>query len=200
MRIVDAATLTLRLQACERAAIRAHLLSLDGDDRRLRFGHAARDAAIERYVNNIDFQRDAVFGVRIDGRNLDGIVHLALQSSHAEMGVSVLKHARRRGIGSALVSRAAVHARGRGVEILFMHCLSENRAIMRIARSLGMQVVSHGSESEASVALPAANAPGVLAEQAPGGVALWDAALKPSLPHLSRAANEDSSRGKQQVG
>lgn len=172
--------LTIRLEASDRPALRAHFLALGAEDRRLRFGFTARDNTIERYVKDIDFTRDVVFGVRSaldEGREFDGITHLALDKNHAEIGVSVLEHARGRGIGSALVSRAAMHARNRGIEVLYMQCLSENGAIMRIARTLGMKVVTTGSDSEASMALPAANAASIANETAAEQIALCDAAL-----------------------
>ena len=37
--------------------ILAHLLELDKEDRFLRFGYAATDEQIERYVRNMDFKR-----------------------------------------------------------------------------------------------------------------------------------------------
>ena len=45
----------------------AHFTSLDGEDRRLRFGAPLRDEAIANYVERIDFVRDGVFAVH-DGR------------------------------------------------------------------------------------------------------------------------------------
>jgi len=147
---------TAKLDVSDRVAIRAHFLALSARDRYLRFGYIVKDAAIERYVDSIDFDRDAVFGVNTDSRNFEGIAHLALDGKHAELGVSVLPLYRGRGIGSALVSRAAVHARNRDIEVLFMQCMSENRAIIRIANSLGMQVVTLGPDSEATLSLPEA--------------------------------------------
>jgi RimJ/RimL family protein N-acetyltransferase len=173
---------TIRLDEADRPAVRAHLLALGADDRRLRFGFMARDAAIERYVASIDFSRDAVFGVNGETRNFEGIAHLALNNNHAELGLSVLPLYRERGIGTALVSRAAVHARNRQINVLFMQCLSENRAIMRIARALGMYVVTEGVESEASLALPAADALSVTCELVADQIALCDAALREAAP------------------
>ncbi len=180
---------TVRLEPADRPALRVHLLALGSDDRRLRFGFIARDTSIDLYVKDIDFERDAVFGVRGEDRSFDGITHLALEKHHAEIGVSVLEHARSRGIGSALVSRAAVHARNRGVQILFMQCLSENGAIMRIARALGMKVVAEGNESEASLALPAADAFSIMREMVVDQIALCDAALKETLFRYRETAN-----------
>ena len=181
---------TIRLEASDRPALRAHFLALGAEDRRLRFGFTARDSTIERYVKDIDFTRDAVFGVRNaldEGRQFDGITHLALDKNHAEIGVSVLEDARGRGIGSALVSRAAMHARNRGIEVLYMQCLSENRAIMRIARALGMKVVTTGSDSEASMALPAASATSMARETAAEQIALCDASLcNAHAPNVAR--------------
>lgn len=180
---------TIRLAASDRPALHAHFLALGAEDRRLRFGFAARDASIERYVEAINFECDAVFGVQGEDRRFDGITHLAFAHQHAEIGVSVLEHARGRGIGSALVSRAVVHARNRGIQMLFMRCLSENRAIMRIARSLGMRVVTEGNDSEASLALPAATPVSILREIVADQMALCDAALKHTLLRYGCAAN-----------
>ena len=161
---------TLRLEAADRAALLAHFLALGSEDRRLRFGFIARDNTIERYVKDIDFTRDAVFGVRSKGRRFDGVMHLALNRQHAEIGVSVLERSRGRGIGSALVASAITHARNRGIDVLFMQCLSENCAIMHIANRLGMKVVTEGAESHASLSLK-------IADQ----VALCDAVLRDAV-------------------
>lgn len=178
---------TTRLEETNRPALRAHLLSLGSEDRHLRFGFAARDATIERYVADIDFKRDAVFGVRGvpgKGKTFDGIIHLALENNHAEIGLSVLKPSRGCGIGKALVARAATYARNHGIKVLFMQCLTANRAIMHIAHALGMKVVVDGTQSEANLVLPAGDAMSVLRELEEDQIALCDAVLGDSM--LSR--------------
>jgi GNAT superfamily N-acetyltransferase len=190
---------TVRLEPSDRRALLAHFLALGTGDRRLRFGFIARDTSIERYVRDIDFDRDAVFGVRSSlatGRPFDGITHLALGGKDAEIGVSVLEHARGQGIGSALVSRAAAHARNRGIEVLFMQCLSENCAIMRIARAIGMNVVTVGADSEASLSLPAANVFSIAREMMTDQIALCDAALCGVLsPRAGHTATQPKPEG-----
>ena len=52
----------------------------------------------------------------------------------SEFGVSVLPKARRRGFGRRLFEHAMLHARNRGVETMFIHALSENTAMLKIAR------------------------------------------------------------------
>jgi len=49
-----------------------------------------------------------------------------------------------------------VHARNEGVHMLFIHALSENSAMLNIARHAGARVERDGSESEAYLLLPAA--------------------------------------------
>ena len=40
-----------------------HLLKLDARDRYLRFGYAANDEQVRRYVEQLDFERDDIFGI-----------------------------------------------------------------------------------------------------------------------------------------
>jgi len=72
----------------------------------------------------------------------------------SEFGVSVLPHYRGRGFGARLFEHAMLHARNRGVETLFIHALSENVAMLKIARKAGATVERSGSESEAWLRLP----------------------------------------------
>src|SRR5262249_8564232 len=62
--------------------------------------------------------------------------------------------ARGRGLGQRLFDRATLHARNRGIETLFIHALSENTPMLRIARKAGATVERSGSESEAWLRLP----------------------------------------------
>ena len=86
------------------------------------------------------------------------MAHLAFSadsqlSACAEFGVSVLKSARGRGYGGRLFDRAAMHARNEGVSRMFIHALSENTAMLKIARNAGATVERDGSESEAHLYL-----------------------------------------------
>jgi len=144
-----------------RERIAAHLKALDEHDRYLRFGYAARDEQIDRYVAGIDFERDDVFGIYNRRLELIAMAHLAYSedpqmASCAEFGVSVLKKARGRGFGERLFERAVIHARNEGVDMLFIHALSENRAMLHIARKAGASFEHAGGETEAFLRLPPA--------------------------------------------
>ena len=76
--------------------------------------------------------------------------------SCAEFGVSVLASARGRGYGGLLFDRAVTLARNRGVSMMFIHALTENTAMLKIARNAGARVHQDGSESQAYLQLPPA--------------------------------------------
>jgi RimJ/RimL family protein N-acetyltransferase len=141
-----------------RGRIAAHLLALESHDRYLRFGFAASDAQIQRYVDSLNFERDEIFGIYNRRLELIAMAHLARASddelkSCAEFGVSVLKTSRGRGYGARLFDRAVMHSRNDGVNCLFIHVLSENTAMLQIARNAGALVERDGPESQAHVYL-----------------------------------------------
>jgi len=145
-----------------RERIATHLLALNAGDRYLRFGYHATDAQISKYVDLLDFESDEVFGIFSRRLELIAMAHLAHAvatpsrpgAGTSEFGVSVLPHARARGFGRRLFEHAMLHARNRGVETLLIHALSENTAMLKIARNAGATVVREGSESDAALKLP----------------------------------------------
>lgn len=146
-----------------RAEVLAHLVDLAEGDRYLRFGYPASDEQIGRYVESIDFDRDEVFGIFNRRLVLIAMAHLACPVSAdrepdptqmAEFGGSVAAYARGRGYGARLFEHAMLHARNRGLKTLFIHALSENTAMLKIARHAGALVERSGSESDAYLKLP----------------------------------------------
>jgi len=145
-----------------RERIVAHLMALDPRSRYLRFGYQPSDAQVARYVDTLDFEHDEVFGIFNRRLELIAMAHLAYRradatrgrEASAEFGVSVVPHARRRGFGRRLFEHAMLHARNRGVVSIFIHALSENTAMLKIARDAGATVHRDGPETEAWLALP----------------------------------------------
>jgi GNAT superfamily N-acetyltransferase len=173
-----------RLTDGARTALTAHFLALSADDRRLRFGASISAERIAAYVAEIDFGRDAVFGVFDDELALVGVAHVAFLDDAAELGISVLPEHRGRGAGRALFARAAEHARNRFVPRLFMHCLAENAAIMHIARTSGMELVVEAGDADAHLALSPASPASVTGEYLTDRLALFDYALKAHVATL----------------
>jgi GNAT superfamily N-acetyltransferase len=174
-----------------RERIAAHLLSLDPNDRYLRFGYIAHDEQIQRYVYGLDFERDEIFGIYNRRLHLIAMAHLAYADvasceSCAEFGVSVLSSSRGRGYGARLFERAAMHAVNDGIRHMLVHALSENTAMLTIARKAGAQVVRKGSDSEAYLELPASTIDSRLAEMVEEAVAQTDYRMKVQVKRFWR--------------
>ena len=163
--------------------IAAHLLALSPQDRYLRFGYSANDEQIGRYVDGLNFERDEIFGIYNRKLELIAMAHLAFSTdpalkSCAEFGVSVLAHARGRGYGARLFDRAVMHSRNEGVEMMFIHALSENTAMLNIARKAGATVERDGSETEAYLKLLPADLDSRMTEMLEEHMAQTDYRLK----------------------
>jgi GNAT superfamily N-acetyltransferase len=136
-----------------------HLLALSEHDRYLRFGYTATDEHIQRYVAGLKFERDEIYGIFNNELQIIAMAHLALMKDagrvfSSEFGVSVSAHARGRGYGARLFERAVIHARNEKVYQMYIHALSENAPMIRIARKGGAQIERDGSETEAFLSLP----------------------------------------------
>lgn len=173
-----------------RDRIARHLLALSPADRYLRFGYSAGDEQIRRYADQLNFDRDDILGIHNRHLELIAMTHLAYaatpeHSECAEFAVSVLPHARGRGYGARLFERAAIHARNEGVHVLFIHALSENTAMLNIARKAGAVVQRDGSESQAFLQLPAATFDSHMTEVAQEQFAAFDYQLKKQAHQFS---------------
>ncbi|AMO97481.1 acetyltransferase family protein [Collimonas fungivorans] len=172
-----------------------HFLALSSGDRLLRFGSVLSDELLSRYVENIDFSRDTVFGVYDRKLRLLGVGHLAFapraalpsvsastsKERIAEFGVSVAASARGMGVGSRLFERAAIRCRNVDIDTLYMHCLSSNKVMMHIAKKAGMAIHRDYGEADAYLKLPPANPASVLQEAMQEQVATLDYTLKANL-------------------
>jgi RimJ/RimL family protein N-acetyltransferase len=166
-----------------RAKIQQHLLGLSDHDRYLRFGYMANESQIQRYIDSIDFAIDDVFGIYNRKLELLAMAHLAHAKENGyekcvEFGVSVVVGARGRGYGARLFQRAAIHASNDGVRMMFIHALSENAVMLRIAKKAGATIERDGSESEAYLTLPSATLDSQLTEMIEEQIAQTDYSLK----------------------
>ena len=176
------------LTSRHRSRVLTHLLQLDEHDRYLRFGFAASDAQIKHYSDALDFDRDELFGIFNRRLELIAIAHLAYaplaastdaaRPSTAEFGVSVSQRARGRGLGARLFDHAVLHARNRGIKTLFVQALSENTAMLKIARNAGATVLREGPESEAFLTLPPDNLGTQVGALVEDQAAEWDYTFK----------------------
>lgn len=181
------------LHAGYRQEILSHLLQLNDEDRRLRFGTQTPDEVIQHYVEGLNFNKDAIFGVFDLDLKLIGMAHLAYlpavkgKARAAEFGVSVLPEGRAQGLGTALLQRSAVHSRNTRIETLYVHCLSNNKAMMHLAQKAGMRVEYAYGDADAYLTLPPASTATIVEEAANEQWADMDYALKEGLKRSNQA-------------
>ena len=116
---------------------RDHLLRLDADSRRSRFGGAVSDAFIINYIE-LSLGLDAVIhGFFVDGV-LRGVAELrplgASLPEEAEAAFSIEQPWQSHGVGTALLERTLLAARNRGIKLLHMACLASNQRMIDLAR------------------------------------------------------------------
>jgi RimJ/RimL family protein N-acetyltransferase len=137
--------------------LRQHFLNdIVGDDRRLRFGGAISDEFVLEYINhNPPRTLSDMWFVVEDNDKIVATCHVAYDDKEnvAELGLTVSPNYRNQKLGQQLFDRGVTWARMMGAESVFMHCLTENHVMQRIARNSGMTVVTlwPSDESEASI-------------------------------------------------
>ncbi|OAN50652.1 histone acetyltransferase [Paramagnetospirillum marisnigri] len=142
-----------KLHAHERGLYSDHLKRLPEHDRRMRFaGGGVNDSSIDAYVAGIG-DDDLILGV-VEHDRVVGAVHVAINGSVAEIGISVDADHRAGGVGRDLLTQAVAFARNRRAEKLYTLCLSDNRSMVALARRSGMELHCDAGEAEAFLDLP----------------------------------------------
>ena len=140
--MVDGGTIR-KLWVSETDKYREHLLRLDVESRRNRFGGAVADEFIINFVK-LTFGLDAVLhGFFVDGV-LRGVAELrplgASLPEEAEAAFSIEQPWQSHGVGSALLERTLLAARNRGIKLLHMACLANNRRMIDLAKKFDAEL------------------------------------------------------------
>jgi len=127
----------------ETAQYREHLLRLDPESRRNRFGGGVSDDFIRNYVD-LSIGLDAVVHGFFIGGMMRGAAELRPLGLHlprqAEAAFSVEKPWQSHGVGSALLQRTLLAARNRGFRVLHMACLADNQRMQQLARKFDAEL------------------------------------------------------------
>jgi GNAT superfamily N-acetyltransferase len=158
--LVDGGTIR-KLWIGESGKYREHLLRLDPESRRNRFGGAVSDEFIERFVQLTLGLEAVIHGFFVDGI-LRGAAELRTLGSgfanEAEAAFSIEKAWQSHGVGSELLKRTLLAARNRGIRLLHMSCLANNQRMQQLARKFDAELTfDFGSvvgEVEASFPTP----------------------------------------------
>lgn len=161
--------------------LRAHLLRLGPEERRLRFCRRVDDAAIEAYCDRVDRRRTTVRGCFIDGilRGVAELIQIPREwPMSAEIALSVEKPFQRQGIGGRLLGQILLVARNRMIRTVLLISLSENEPLQRLARKFGATTETYLSSTEALIGLPWPSYLSLLEEMSSDGHALIGAAFE----------------------
>ncbi len=126
-----------KLWLSEGDKFRDHLMRLDRQTRRLRFGMAVNDDFIADYASHIGDSKCLVYGYFADGE-MRAAAEMRLlgdgQPTDAEGAFSVEPAHQNQGIGTELLGRIIRAARNRNVSRLYMNCVAENHKMQRLCR------------------------------------------------------------------
>jgi GNAT superfamily N-acetyltransferase len=129
--------------------IEEHLLRLDTDTRRRRFGHDVADQYIHDYALHAADYGNLTFGFFQDGdiRAISELHQGDRAHSHtAEVAFSVERPFANQGVATRLMGHVIRSARNRGIRNLLLVCLTENIKMQAIARHYGADLrIEEGS-------------------------------------------------------
>ncbi|MBK8175375.1 MAG: GNAT family N-acetyltransferase [Rhodospirillales bacterium] len=163
-----------------------HLLRLDGEDRRLRFGHRISDAEIEAFVAGLEKGRFRVLAHFDDELNVAATALLsALNDGSVEFAFSVDRPLRQKGLCTSLFDRAILWARNRRIDRAYLYTLAEHRQMRHLARTAGMHLDVEAGGCEGVLDLPPATPLTLLREILAEQAGMYDTATKAN--HLALA-------------
>ncbi|WP_193371274.1 GNAT family N-acetyltransferase [Pelagibius marinus] len=174
-----------KLLGQESSALKEHLLRLDEEDRRLRFGHFVTPEVILAYVDAIDWSETWIVGA-FEGEVLRGVVELRDTGAPSdqrggrktgEISVTVEPAHQNHGVGTRLLEEALLIARNRGFQDIYLLCLPENARMQHVARKYAEQVRFEDGDVEIHIASPQPDPLSVFAEIFGDGIALWETAF-----------------------
>lgn len=170
-----------KLWSSDSTALKAHLLRLDPESRRMRFGTPVSDYFIEQYAQNALGSHSVAHGYFVDGV-LRGVAELrgfrGVAGGEAEAAFSVEKNFQNRGIGTELFSRTVLAARNRGISKLFVNFLSQNARMQAIAKKFDAVVTYDSDGGHAQIEAPHANPLSIWKEMLTDGQDFTDSVLQ----------------------
>ena len=128
---------TRKLFVTEFHKYRDHLLRLDGESRRMRFGMMVDDSFVRDYAERLQDMKSIIYGHTVDGEVRAAAELRPLGNSvsgEAEAAFSVERPYQNSGIGTELLGRVVRAARNRSIHRIYMNCLAENRRMQAVAK------------------------------------------------------------------
>jgi GNAT superfamily N-acetyltransferase len=182
-----------RLWIGEAELYRQHLLRLDAESRRNRFGGAVSDEFIARYAQSSALSGAVIYAFFVDGV-LRGAAELRLleHAGDAEVALSVERAWQSHGVGTALLERVLLAACNRQVERLHMLCLAENRRMQQLARKFDAELSFQSGSVTGEMKAPHPTPMSVMRELVADGTDLATAMLDVPSQLAKRLENMNS--------
>jgi GNAT superfamily N-acetyltransferase len=164
--------------------LKEHLLRLDAEDRRLRFGHCVTTEVLLAYCDAIPWESTWMVGA-FEGDVLRGVAELrdlaatgaTTEGRRGELSVTVERAWQDRGIGTRLLEEALLIARNRGFKNLYLLCLPDNPKMQHLARKFGDRIRFEDGDVEVHIRSPQPDALSFFAEIFGDAVAFWQTLL-----------------------
>jgi RimJ/RimL family protein N-acetyltransferase len=135
----------------------AHLRALDPEDRRMRFCTTVNDGHLVRHAEDI-WGRSSFALAAHDGPLWSGPFHrpgpiralaeLSVAGDAAEVGVSVDRSMRRKGVGTYMLQTAARLLSLRGISRIVALTMAENKAFVALSRKAGAELTWDSGDVE----------------------------------------------------
>ena len=157
----------------------AHLKALDAESRMLRFGCAAHDEYIDRFIDTVrkKSKYHTIFAIENSALEFVGVGHIATEVQ-MELAFSVLKDHQGQGMGNSLMQRCIQHCRVIGQRKGVMQCLNHNIAIKHLCLKNGIHLTSAQGETLANIELDHPDLITYWKEAADSNLAVLDYTLK----------------------
>lgn len=146
-----------RLWPAESLLLRDHLLRLDADSRRSRFGSSVSEEFVTHYAGRVFRSGSIVLGAFLEGtlRAAGELYPLSeILAKEAEAAFSVETEYQGHGVGTQLMERIILAARNRGIRTLQMNCLAYNRPMQKMARKFDADLAFESDTVIAQVIAP----------------------------------------------
>lgn len=158
-----------RLISQEKYKYEKHLLELPPQDQFMRFGGHIKDSLIQKYVEDIDFWKDGVFGAFNADLQLVGVVHTYLYQEEGngrktEIAISVDTSYRQKHIGKKLIRRALNWCQNNFIDEIEMYWMADNQGINKIAKEFDYEISQAYQEKEGVLKMTAPNMQSVVNE------------------------------------
>lgn len=171
------------IERITKAQLAEHLIDLDVESKRWRFGYAVNNASIEMYVNNIS-DDDILLGIRrsVTSDQIVAALHLSFdkEDKSVEMGISTHISHRRRGYAERLLRYGVDLMRNRGVRHMYSVCLPDNAPLLKMLQKLNITAIySNDGDKEARIVIPMAGLDSIMHEMQNERLVIIDRTMRP---------------------